>query len=54
MIQGGTLAMIQIIKMLLLMLLLLLLLLMMMTTTTMMAMTMMYDMDGELCGGEQQ
>ena len=50
MIQGGTLAMIQIIKMLLLMLLLLL----MMTTTTMMTMTMMYDMDGELCGGEQQ
>ena len=51
MIQGGTLAMIQIIKMLLLMLLLLL---MMMMTTTMMTMTMMYDMDGELCGGEQQ
>ena len=50
MIQGGTLAMIQIIKMLLLMLLLLL----MMMTTTMMTMTMMYDMDGELCGGEQQ
>ena len=50
MIQGGTLAMIQIIKMLLLMLLLLL-----MTMTTMtMTMTMMYDMDGELCGGEQQ